>query len=284
LRRGKPVPDNVVALTFDDAYQSVVTHAHSMLQARAWPYTVFVNTASIDAGHHPYMTWDQLRGLAEDGVTIGNHSHGHAHLVRRETAETLTQWRDRISSDIHHAQQRIQAELHLTPTLFAYPYGEYNSDVSQVVADLGLSGFGQHSGAVGFNSDFSAVPRFPVGGAYAELDLLATRLDTRPLYVRPDPPGPLILTGSDTLPMVKLTLTGGAYDPARLACYASGQGDMQMQRSSDPQRLSIAPQEPLPIGRSKFNCTVPHSENRGEFFWWSYLVIKPGVDGRWYDG
>jgi peptidoglycan/xylan/chitin deacetylase (PgdA/CDA1 family) len=284
LRNAEAIPDNVVALTFDDAYQSIASDAHPMLQRRGWPYTVFVNTASVDAGHNPYLSWDQLRELVRDGVTIGNHSHNHAHLLARVPGTSVEQHGIRVNADIQHAQQRIHAELGMTPTSFAYPYGEYDATVSKLVTDAGLTGFGQHSGAVGFNSDFSALPRFPMGGAYAGLDLLATRLQTQPLYVQADPPGPLVLTGSDTRPLVELELVPGAYDAARLACYASGQGAMTLVREADPQRVRIAPQIPLAVGRSKFNCTVPHQARAGVFFWWSYLVMTPGEDGLWYDG
>jgi len=284
LRNAKPIPDNVIALTFDDAYQSIASAAHPMLQRRGWPYTVFVNTASVDAGHNPFLSWDQLRELVRDGVTIGNHSHKHAHLLARVPGASFEQHGIRVMADIQHAQQRLHAELGLTPTLFAYPYGEYDATVSELVTDAGLTGFGQHSGAVGINSDFSSLPRFPMGGAYAGLDLLATRLQTQPLYVQADPPGPLVLTGTDRSPWVALELARGPYDVARLACYASGQGAMTLVREADPKKVRIAPQMPLAVGRSKFNCTVPHETREGVFFWWSYLVMTPGADGRWYEG
>ncbi len=53
LQKGQSVPDNTVALTFDDAYASVFTEAHKQLSARGWPYTIFVSSEAIDDGHKP---------------------------------------------------------------------------------------------------------------------------------------------------------------------------------------------------------------------------------------
>jgi len=284
LRSHEPVPDNVVALTFDDAYVSVATTAHPLLKSRGWPYTVFVNTESVDAGRAPYMNWKQLQALVRDGVDIGNHAHRHAHLVHREPPESETQWQTRVRGEIVGAQQRIRAELGITPSLFAYPYGEYDSALSGIVADLDLIGLGQHSGAVGFGSDFTALPRFPVGGAYATLDRLATSLRTRPLYVRANPSGPLVMRGAHARPAIDLELVPGPYDAAQLGCYASGQGRMQLRPGRDPLRMQIQPSSALNTGRSKFNCTVAHRDEPGVFFWWSYLVMKPIDEARWYDG
>ena len=44
IRDEKPLPENSVAITFDDAYRSVYTIARPMLDARGWPYAVFVST------------------------------------------------------------------------------------------------------------------------------------------------------------------------------------------------------------------------------------------------
>src|SRR6267143_813493 len=42
LRHGKPFPDRVFVLTFDDGYQSVYTEAFPVLQRYGWSATVFL--------------------------------------------------------------------------------------------------------------------------------------------------------------------------------------------------------------------------------------------------
>lgn len=283
LKRGRSIPDNAVAITFDDAYQSVFTTARPLLKDRGWPYTVFVNTAAVDAGHAPYMSWDELRTLADEGVEIGNHSHSHAHLPARRQGEPEAAWFARVRADIQQAQARITAELGRPATLFAYPYGEYTRALADLVTEIGMIGFGQHSGAVGYHSDFAALPRFPVGGVYTDLARLAERINTQPLPVKAEPPGPLIVDPDERLPSIALSIPDGPYRLDQLACYASGQGRMQMSIEG-PGQVVIKPAAAIGIGRTKYNCTAPHKEQAGVYFWWSYLLMKPPTANSWYDG
>lgn len=274
LRAGQLVPDKVVTLTFDDAYRSVFTQARPMLRARRWPYTVFVSTQAIDHNVRTNMSWDQLRTLVAEGVEIGNHSHSHPYMVRHRTNEDEDKWRLRVRSEVETAQARFKKELDYSPTLFAYPYGEYSLALAAEIKAMGLIGFGQHSGAIGFESDYNALPRFPFGGNYADLELLAIRLNTRPLTIRANPVGPLGDT-SNRRPELLLTVKPGPYLPQRLACYASGQGRMLLEATTDEWKFRLKPEKPLNAGRNKYNCTIPHINNSDEFYWWSYLLLIP---------
>lgn len=76
-----PSQNQSIALTFDDAYESVYSVAADALQKRALPYTIFVDTKAV--GNHGYMTWEQLQELAtREGVSIANHSAGHGHMAK----------------------------------------------------------------------------------------------------------------------------------------------------------------------------------------------------------
>ena len=174
------------------------------------------------------------------------------------------------------------------PRLYAYPYGEYTAALAEVVQAQDLIGFGQHSGAIGPKSDFGALPRFPIGGNYADLQRLATSLKTRPLYVQASPPGPLILsagTNPDTArPELRIGVRPGPYRLSQLACYATSQGNMTINAGGANGTYRIRPSSPLGVGRSKFNCTVPHATEAGVYYWWSYLLMRPNADGSWYRG
>src|SRR5690606_16678951 len=77
LRDGRTLPDKVVAITIDDAYESVYTHAFPRLKQRDFPFTVFVSTDALDEGLGGFMSWEQLRELQAAGVTLANHSATH---------------------------------------------------------------------------------------------------------------------------------------------------------------------------------------------------------------
>ncbi len=47
--------DNRLAITFDDAYENLLTHAVPLLAERGWPFTIFVATQYV--GQHGYLSW-----------------------------------------------------------------------------------------------------------------------------------------------------------------------------------------------------------------------------------
>ena len=129
IANGEPVPDKTVAITFDDAYRSVMDNALPMLEKHHWPFTVFVSTRAIDEGYRNYLTWDELRKLVKAGAEIGSHSHSHDHLVRRHDGESASEWRRRVEQDIRRATQQLETELDIRISLFAYTFGEYSANV-----------------------------------------------------------------------------------------------------------------------------------------------------------
>ena len=111
LARGEPVPDNAVAITFDDAYPSVYATATPELVARGMPFTVFIATDDIDRGNATYMTWAQLRSLDRTFADFGAHSLSHGHLLERRRGESEAQWRERAGEEIRASASRIETAL-----------------------------------------------------------------------------------------------------------------------------------------------------------------------------
>jgi peptidoglycan/xylan/chitin deacetylase (PgdA/CDA1 family) len=286
LQSGETLPERSVAITFDDGYDSVLTAALPELSARGWPFTVFVNTQAIDEAYSGYLSWDDLRELGANGATIGNHSVSHAHLVRRLDGENAAAWNRRVSGEIRVANERLRAEVgdYLIP-VFAYPYGEYTSELESIVRAQGLFGLGQQSGAVGATSDFLALPRYPIASS---LDLsaedFALRAHSRALPVRVSGPEQHVVA-RDPRPSVELEIVSD--DDLRLgelACYASGQGRMNVEwDGASMRKFRAVPLEPLGPGRSKYNCTAPSRSVNGVYYWYAYLWMKQREDGSWYD-
>ncbi len=282
LRDRKPLPDKVVAITVDDAYISVYQEAWPRLRDRGWPFTVFVATDPVDQGLRAMMNWEQMREMATGGASFANHSRAHDHLVRRKPGEDEAHWRARVRDDLLHAQERLQAELGRAPLLFAYPYGEYDSALRALVGELGYSAFGQQSGPVSRYADPLALPRFPMAVAFAGLDDVADKLQSRPLPVLLTEPDDPLLAPEDTRPALTLTLQPGGYDPDTLGCYISGQGRvaprwLDAQRS----RFTVQAQRPLAAGRSRYNCTARPRDGTG-WLWFSQPWILRHPDGSWY--
>jgi len=282
LAGGEPLPDKVVAITVDDAYRSVATEAFPRLRSRGWPFTVFVATDGVDRGYRALMDWETMRRLAREGVRFANHSASHGHLVRRRPGEDEGAWRARVRADILRAQRRLEEELGEAqgppPAVFAYPYGEYDAALAEVVAELGLAAFGQQSGPVGPWSDRRALPRFPLAGRFAALEAFRTKVLSLPLPVRAVEPWDPVT--AEARPALVLTLeeeaaTRHGVRLEGLRCYASGQGAIPVRwLGRRPLRLEARARDPLPTGRSRYNCTAP-SPWSGRWFWFSHPWLRP---------
>lgn len=282
LVSGTGTAEGMVAITFDDGYRSVLTEALPLLESRGWPFTVFVSTQAVDAGYSPYLTWDELRLLGERGASIGSHSVSHAHLVRRLGGESQADWRLRARREISAAADRLAEEVaDFAIPAFAYPYGEYTAELKSIVAELGLFGLGQHSGAVGPESDLLALPRYPVAQGL-ELDEFALRARSLALPVRYVDAE--LHIAEDARPPLGLAIT--ATEGIRideLACYATGQGRVPLVWNEGMHEFSVRPEQPLGPGRSKINCTAPSASDPGTYYWWGHLWMRTHADGSWYE-
>ena len=277
LRSGAPVPDRTVAVTFDDGYRSVYTQAYPRLRELGWPFTVFVCPAAIDQRQGPVLTWDQMREMAAAGATVANHGLYHNHLQRRAAGESDEAWRQRTRGELLEAQRRIAKEMGEAPALFAYPYGEYDPDLQELIGDLGWAAFGQQSGPVGHGSDFTLLPRFPMGGPYASMETFGDKVASLPLpVVTAEPADPGIPEAGEALarqPGLRLTLAPGDYRSGQLAAFAGGQGKAELEWvDKEAGILNVRARKPLAPGRSRYNITAPDTDGR-RYYWYSHTWI-----------
>jgi alpha-L-rhamnosidase len=130
-----PIPDRLVALTFDDCSTTHLEHVAPRLRSAGFGATFFANGdfcargASAGGGGSYYCTWDQVRGLHEAGFEIGNHLAQHVD-VRQSTAD---QFADNLV-----AMERLCAEHGIPkPTTFCYPGYHVSRQCLPVLEDKG---------------------------------------------------------------------------------------------------------------------------------------------------
>lgn len=282
LASGESVPDNTVAITFDDAGVSVYEEVLPRMQVLGWPFTLFVSTESVERGYGASLSWQQISKIVAAGNEIGNHSHTHDHLIRRKQGETTADWKKRVTSDIQRAQSIIREKTGQQATLFAYPYGEHTGELRSLVSDLGLVGVAQQSGAIGPQSDFLALPRFPMATLHGSLSRLATAVRSRPLPVTA-----VEIAGGESFSTapewIKLSLTETDYRLSQLACYSSRGDRLDIGRlPADDIQILIDLKGHSRPGRNKINCTAPVIGEKGAFYWYSHLWMQKQPDGSWY--
>ncbi|MFZ8912972.1 MAG: polysaccharide deacetylase family protein [Pseudomonadales bacterium] len=274
LHAGRTLPETALAITFDDAYESIAEAAHPLLRGRGWPYTIFVNPEPIDRRHGGFLSWDQLRQLATEGVTIGNHGLRHDYMVRGESqglpAPAAPAYETYLETQVLDAQARSDAELGAQPKLCAYPSGECAPTLQSWLKAQGYAAFGQHSGPLWAGSDPQALPRFPASGIYGELDSLQPKLTMKALAATIESPTSMILPPGTEQPTLRFTLRFPEAHRGPVQCYLSGQGAIPTEREGG-QVEAKAPAAP-PLGRSRFNCTAQGPG--GRWHWLSQPLLR----------
>lgn len=283
LATGKSLPAKTVVLTFDDAYRSVYDEAFPLLKEKGWPFTVFVTTQYITEGYNNFMSWEQLREIQQFAGEVGNHSFSHPHMVRKRHDESGAQWTERITHEIVEAQNVLRQQLGRPVWAVAYPYGEYSKEVKDILWHLGYFGLGQHSGVVSHDSDFHAIPRFPMAAEFDGLADFAMKVAAKNLPVTVISPADGVISKDVDIPVLTMKLKSGDYNKAALSCYASGQGRIQLYwLDEDRDMVSVSANKTISPGRTKYNCTAPSKTEKNVYYWFSFLWMKPKADGSWY--
>ena len=265
LRDERALPARAVGLTLDDGYLSSYRNAWPALRKAGLPFTLFIATDHIDRGLKGYMSWDQLRALSDSGlVTIGVQGRSHAHLTALSRREAR--------ADIRHAIARVEAELGRRPAFFSYPYGEYGSDLRDLVENLDfLAAFGQQSGALDAAEDRFALPRFALSARHGDPKRLRRIAQALPLPASKIRPRDLLLSGGANPPTFGFTLAEPEAAGAEVACYFEGKA-LALKRPS-ARRIEARLPRRLEPGRHRINCTQPGPE--GRWRWRGALFTVP---------
>jgi peptidoglycan/xylan/chitin deacetylase (PgdA/CDA1 family) len=136
-----------MAITFDDAYRSVLERGLPVLAEFGVPATVFVPTdfpgrgepmswPGIDQwtpGPHEEelrcMSWDELRVLRKSGWEIGSHSRSHPRLSELDDRT--------LARELGGSREVCERELGDPCLTLAYPYGDHDERVQAAADDAG---------------------------------------------------------------------------------------------------------------------------------------------------
>jgi len=257
------LPENTVAITIDDAYISTYTQALPRFRNAGLPFTVFVTTGPVDGGNAGYMSWAQLKELANSGATIANHAVSHLGM---SSADDETN-RQELSS----AQQRITEQIGIAPTLFAYPFGEYSRRTTELVDEAGFAAaVGQHSGVAHERANRLELPRFALNETYGDIGRFRLVVNALPLPVSEVTPADTLLR-EENPPPFGFTVDNQIDGLERLNCFASN-GPTTIERLG-ARRFEVRIAKPFPPGRGRFNCTLPARD--GRFRWFGIQFVIP---------
>jgi peptidoglycan/xylan/chitin deacetylase (PgdA/CDA1 family) len=131
-RRNERDSHRLFVLTFDDGYRDVFYSAYPLLSRSRIPFVIYVTTGPVESGVAPSgggraepLTWAQLDIMAQNGATIGSHTHSHPDL-RGSSPPSIEQ-------EIETSDRLIHERLGVESQHFCYPYGFWSATADSVV-------------------------------------------------------------------------------------------------------------------------------------------------------
>ena len=251
------LPENTIGISIDDADKSFYEVSWPMFKENNIPVTLFVNTSTIHKNNKNYLNWDQIRELKAEGVSIGAHSHSHYHMSDLTIEE--------VRNEIEISNNIFLRELGEIPSLFAFPYGETNEEIINLLKEYKFKvAFGQHSGVINETSNFYYLPRFSLNEKYGEIDRVKFAANAKGLgiydFIPKDP------TIYDNPPFIGFSLLDEKLVPS-LDCFVfDSKGEVAKEIFKFNERIEIRLNRKLTEGRSRMNCTAKGKDGLWRWF------------------
>ena len=169
----------VVSLTFDDQCEDQWLYAWPLMQQYNMTGTFYVITSDTDAGYPCCMSWSQLDTLQADGNDIGSHTIDHPDDLTTMTLAQQTQ-------EICGSRQDMINNGIPDPESFAYPDGNYTTELEGVVRQCGFNNARTGGGI----SNSNTVPSRSVHGNHPAGQCLCAAHDRGGRGCRREPAGP----------------------------------------------------------------------------------------------
>ena len=179
----KALPKKAVMITIDDGYSSVYEIAYPLLLKYGFTATLFIYTDFI-AATSSALKWDMLKEMVSHGFDVGSHTVSHCNLGKHKEGETDDAYAKRIEAEISESKIKIDAKLNYNTVALAFPYGEYNQKVLQIMGDKGYKmGFSVKRGSNAFFADPLTLRRNQI--LFEDMNEFSSRLKTfQPLRLR----------------------------------------------------------------------------------------------------
>jgi peptidoglycan/xylan/chitin deacetylase (PgdA/CDA1 family) len=138
---GRPLPPRPLIISFDDGYLDNFQRAYPILKRFGFRAIFFLVSAYIGQRSEwegcmgenvvPLMTRENILTMMADGFRFGGHGRTHKKLIATSEEEA----RDEVQQSKKELEDLLQKEVRS----FAYPFGDYNDRVVDIVREAGYT-------------------------------------------------------------------------------------------------------------------------------------------------
>jgi peptidoglycan/xylan/chitin deacetylase (PgdA/CDA1 family) len=134
--KNRRLPKKSVSITFDDGFNNVYENAYPYFKEHKLPASIFITTEYVQKwivmNHTQFkmLNWNQIKEMNKNDITIGSHTVTHPHLKKISF--------EKARNEIYQSKEIIQKELGNKVKYFAYPRGEYNNRIVNLVKAYGF--------------------------------------------------------------------------------------------------------------------------------------------------
>lgn len=154
--KNSDMPEKPAVLTFDDGLRSAYNSV-GILEENGVKGTFYVTSGLIGElwEGKEVMNEEEIESLVDSGHEIGAHTVSHPQLTEFPIK--------RMKEEVAQSRHRLEEITGKKPSSFAYPHGDFNEEVKEIVKESGFETAVTYSPrrVDGFNTPFE-LPRIPV--------------------------------------------------------------------------------------------------------------------------
>lgn len=185
LDRSGRLPRGLTAITFDDGFSGLHSHAGPVLSRLAMPATVFLVARTLTDSGQPVdwvdtpppfplttLSLDQVCEMQSQGISFESHSLSHTDLTQMSFEDCVV--------DLRESRELLESLLGHRVRLLAYPRGRHNAAVRAAAVRAGYS----HAFALPESREIGGPYSIPRVGVYRGNGLTHLRLKSARPYLR----------------------------------------------------------------------------------------------------
>lgn len=132
------IPSKTIVLTFDDGFEDNFTNAFPLLKKHNFHFTVFLQSGVVggiktnkEGVKYQMLNVSQIKEMSNSGIAdFEPHTINHPKLAKIASLDAR--------KEILESKQYLEKEIGKKSDYFAYPFGNYNKEVINMIKNIGF--------------------------------------------------------------------------------------------------------------------------------------------------